>query len=1079
MRLARAAIAAGALLLVVVVGLGHPAHAQTVSGDDAIAELQRVRTSIDHTLTLIKAGQADEAFAAARDGYLQHFENVEIPLRAIDNSLTIRAEAKFAEIRQQIRDRASVDTVRTSLIELRTLIDDCERRLTTVGPAAATLVLSQSFIIIFREGFEVVLLVSILLGYLEAARSTQFIKPILIGIGLAAVATALTVFAMRWLFAILPVSIEVVEAITALVAVAVLVYVSFWLVARLEHKRWMEFVKARLWSAVSLGSMASLVLVGFTSVYREGFETALFYQSLWSFGPGLGEYVLLGLALGIVALVIVSWAIFRLGRRLPVRRVHERRRGADHAQLDRLPRQRRALAAERRPRALPRARRLAATADLPRPGHGLLAHRPDRRRPSRPHRGLPARRAVRVRAPPDARQPSTVDTAAGVSAPLRIRVGVDVGGTFTKAVAVDVASGAVVAQAVVPTSHGAANGVAEGIVAAVVEVAAVVPVSAIDLITHSTTQAVNALLEGDVDPVGVIGLGRQPDLGRTRRRTTLSGVELTPGKRLATVPAFFDVTDGLPVADIGAALRRFRDEGVGSVCVAEAFSPDDDRNETVVAELARDAGFAVCASTELSGLYGLELRTVTAALNASVLPIAAATAEFVAGGAVSAGLHAPVMVMRGDGGATDLAGFRAAPVRTLYSGPAASVTGALRHARVRDGIIVEVGGTSTNVAAIRDGRPLLSYVRVATHATAVRALDVRVVGVAGGSMLRLRRRKVYGVGPRSAHIAGLGYAGYADAAALDGATVETIAPRAGDPPDHAVLRLVDGTSVAVTTTCAALALGIPQAGDHAATDPEAARAALAIVGGHCRLDGDEVARRMLAAAGEEVCDVVWALMRQQRLRRPTIVAVGGGAGGLGRHVAAMLDLPVDIPDGAAVISSIGDALSNVRAERERTVDAVDAAIVRRLADEVSAEVVASGAAPHTVEVRVEEHPERGTIRAMATGAIAADHGALADGDAVGREIGRYRLVTGSTTVTVLDREGGVVVELRGESVPRDALAAGYERLTRYRGPVTLRPSIVHVAGGRVVELTGVTAVAAATDLHDDDADDVYLVGRPT
>jgi high-affinity iron transporter len=318
-RLARAAIAAGALLLVLVVGLDHPAHAQTVSGDDAIAELQRVRTSVDHTLALIKAGRADEAFAAARDGYLQHFENVEIPLRAIDNSLTIRAEAKFAEIRQQIRDGAGVDTVRTSLIELRTLIDECERRLTTVGPAAATLVLSQSFIIIFREGFEVVLLVSILLGYLEAARSTQFIKPILVGIGLAAVATALTVFAMRWLFAILPVSLEVVEAITALIAVAVLVYVSFWLVARLEHKRWMEFVKARLWSAVSLGSAVSLVLVGFTSVYREGFETALFYQSLWSFGPGLGEYVLLGLALGIVALVIVSWAIFRLGRRLPVR----------------------------------------------------------------------------------------------------------------------------------------------------------------------------------------------------------------------------------------------------------------------------------------------------------------------------------------------------------------------------------------------------------------------------------------------------------------------------------------------------------------------------------------------------------------------------------------------------------------------------------------------------------------------------------------------------------------------------------------------------------------------------------------
>jgi len=296
-----------------------PAHAQTVSAGQAIDQLQDVRSSIDHTLALIKAGRADEAFAAARDGYLQHFELVEVPLRAIDNDLTIRTEGKFAEIRQSIRDGDSVATVRDSLIQLRGLIDDCERKLSTIGPGAAALVTGQSFIIIFREGFEVVLLVSILLGYLEAARSTHFIKPIMVGIGLAAVATALTVVALRLLFDVLPFSIEVVEAITALVAVAVLIYVSFWLVARLEQKRWMEFVRARLWRAVSLGSAASLVLVGFTAVYREGFETALFYQSLLSFGAGLGRYVLLGLVLGVLALAVVAWAIFRLGRRLPIR----------------------------------------------------------------------------------------------------------------------------------------------------------------------------------------------------------------------------------------------------------------------------------------------------------------------------------------------------------------------------------------------------------------------------------------------------------------------------------------------------------------------------------------------------------------------------------------------------------------------------------------------------------------------------------------------------------------------------------------------------------------------------------------
>ena len=146
------------------------------------------------------------------------------------------------------------------------------------------LIAGQSFLILFREGFEVVLLLSVLLGYLEAAKSPRLIKPILAGVALAGVATVLTVFLMPVIFSFIPVGREVLEALTALVAVAILFYVSFWLIARLEQKRWMEFVRARLWSAISIGSTASLVAVGFTAVYREGFETALFYQSLISFG---------------------------------------------------------------------------------------------------------------------------------------------------------------------------------------------------------------------------------------------------------------------------------------------------------------------------------------------------------------------------------------------------------------------------------------------------------------------------------------------------------------------------------------------------------------------------------------------------------------------------------------------------------------------------------------------------------------------------------------------------------------------------------------------------------------------------
>ncbi|HEY0519338.1 MAG TPA: FTR1 family protein [Ilumatobacteraceae bacterium] len=290
------------------------------SRSDAIEEVQNVRVSIDLTLSLIKQGRSQEAFDAAANGYLNHFELVEVPLRIIDNDLTIDTEGRFADIRQLIRNHAPVDQVRDELVSLRGALDTIERKLTATGAAAPALIFGQSFLIIFREGFEVVLLVSILLGYLEAARSTAFIRPILIGIGLACVATILTVVVLRLVFQSLPFSIEVLEGITAMIAVAMLFYVSFWLVARMEHKRWMEFVRARLWSAVSIGSTFSLVMVGFTAVYREGFETALFYQALWSFGAGLGKWVLAGLFAGLVALTGLALVMFRLGRRVPIKR---------------------------------------------------------------------------------------------------------------------------------------------------------------------------------------------------------------------------------------------------------------------------------------------------------------------------------------------------------------------------------------------------------------------------------------------------------------------------------------------------------------------------------------------------------------------------------------------------------------------------------------------------------------------------------------------------------------------------------------------------------------------------------------
>lgn len=292
---------------------------QTITREEAIRQLAVVRASIDQTLELVKQGDVQAAYIQARAGYLDHFEYVEVPLRVMAPDLTADAETKFAEIRGLIKSGAPVDEVRTDIVELRRLIDDTERRLTDTGFDAVAVVAGQSFLIIFREGLEAVLLLTALLGYLEATKATRYRRPIAWGVVIGLAATAVTYLLLRFVLAILPVGQEVLEAVVAAAAVAVLLYISFWLIARLEHRRWMEFLRSRLFNAVSVGSTTALVLVGFTAMYREGLETALLYQALVEFGQGLGWWILVGLAAGCAALAVVSYLIFRLGRRLPVK----------------------------------------------------------------------------------------------------------------------------------------------------------------------------------------------------------------------------------------------------------------------------------------------------------------------------------------------------------------------------------------------------------------------------------------------------------------------------------------------------------------------------------------------------------------------------------------------------------------------------------------------------------------------------------------------------------------------------------------------------------------------------------------
>ena len=576
-----------------------------------------------------------------------------------------------------------------------------------------------------------------------------------------------------------------------------------------------------------------------------------------------------------------------------------------------------------------------------------------------------------------------------------LRIGVDVGGTFTKAAAIYSNPLRIVQQVVVPTTHSAPQGVALGVVQALHGLLSSPALCRFQprVVAHSTTQAVNALLEGDTAPVGIIGMAHEDDRRDAEKRLRIGDITLAPGRTLHTLYRFLDTTHGLLHRDVVEAVRELQTAGVGAIVASEAFSVDDNANERLVVDVARELGLPATGGYEVSGAYGLEVRTLTAAINASIMPKMLATAQMVESCLREAGVQSPLVVMRGDGGVMSMDQLRERPLLTVLSGPAASLAGALLSERVLDGIFLEVGGTSTNLGVIRGGQPAMKYVQVMDHPTCLRSLDVRVQGVAGGSMARVRGKRLTDVGPRSAHIAGLTYASFAPPDAFTGPlTLEYFAPHAGDPPDYVAVRNAAGARFALTVTCAANALGRVAVGAYAYAPPEPVLRAFAPLGLALGCSAEAAAERLLDRAAEGVAGAVRALCAEYKLDRKdlTLIGGGGGAAALGPAVAAKVGARWSLARHAEVISSIGVAMAMVREEAEKTLDPNAPDEVAQLAALVEDRAIRSGADPATVQVYTEPVPEKGGIRAVAIGNV-------------GLEAGGDRLVDATEAATIAAR----------------------------------------------------------------------------
>jgi high-affinity iron transporter len=283
------------------------------------SNIDRIRMQLDETLRLHKEGNYDGALLTSRSAYLDSYESVEIPLRPIDPDFTLEMEIKFAELRNLIQAHAPYGQVESKVVEIRRGLDESERLVSGTGVLAPTIAFSTSFSIIFREGLESALIIGAILTYLEASRNNRFKKHVYYGILIALGATAVTWFIAEFIIDISGASRELIEAIAGVSAVAVLFWVSFWVLNKIETKRWIEFVKAKVWKATTTGSVMVFVLLSFFTVYREGFETVLFYQAMLSFAKYMEWYVVAGLVIGLAVIVATAIVVRKLGRRLPLK----------------------------------------------------------------------------------------------------------------------------------------------------------------------------------------------------------------------------------------------------------------------------------------------------------------------------------------------------------------------------------------------------------------------------------------------------------------------------------------------------------------------------------------------------------------------------------------------------------------------------------------------------------------------------------------------------------------------------------------------------------------------------------------
>ncbi len=281
----------------------------------AQAAARTVLALMDEALAAAKAGRKADAGDKAFDAYLA-FEPLETRARALEPAKVSAMEASFAAFKANVK----LGNVAGAVAARDSIAQQLPRMVELAQPVGDFWELFlQSFLIILREGFEAILVIGAIITFLVKTGHKERVRSVWQGVVAALVASFATAVVLATVLSQIPASREIVEGVTLLIAVAVLFSVSYWLISKVEGAKWQQFIREKVNVALKQGGGAALAFTAFLAVYREGAETALFFQALFQQPGAVGMPISLGLAAGFGALTFIFIGFHRFGVKIPMR----------------------------------------------------------------------------------------------------------------------------------------------------------------------------------------------------------------------------------------------------------------------------------------------------------------------------------------------------------------------------------------------------------------------------------------------------------------------------------------------------------------------------------------------------------------------------------------------------------------------------------------------------------------------------------------------------------------------------------------------------------------------------------------